>query len=72
MLGPRRQGHRIVGTTARLFDVGQCLGQCKGALARGIDQPFVGHTIAHEHLGRHFKQITRYKCSSCQRFTILP
>jgi hypothetical protein len=29
------------------------------ALARRIDQPFVGHAVGHQHLRRHLEQVAR-------------
>lgn len=62
---PQAAARSTLGTAARLLDVGQGLGQCKSAITRGINQPFVGHAVLHQHLRRHLKQIARYKCRSC-------
>ena len=55
---------------ALLVDVRQCLGQCKRAFARRIDQPLVGHTVLHQHFGRHLEQVARHKLRGRQRAAV--
>jgi hypothetical protein len=59
--GPGLLGGRGPAVLLARLEFGQGLHQGVGAFARGVYQPFVGGAIAHQHLGGHLKQITRYK-----------
>ncbi|OMP13316.1 tRNA threonylcarbamoyladenosine biosynthesis protein, partial [Corchorus olitorius] len=73
-LGQRRQqiglllaGHTgMLGADADLVNIGQCLGQGKRTLTRGIDQPFVGVAVGNQHGRRHLEQIARHEAGGSQ------